>query len=390
MELLGRRYDTGRPVCLEIAEGKVVRAVPAANDADVETLPWIAPGLIDIQINGYQGQEFSSPELAPEKVASIVRFYDSFGLVRCCPTLFTQSFEVMRHSVATIAEACRSWPDVDRRIAGIHVEGPYLSKEDGPRGAHPLAHCRPPDWDEFQRLQEAAEGRIRILTMAVEFDGAARFIQRVAASGVIVAVGHTAADSVQIRAAVDAGARLGTHLGNGAHPMLPRHPNYIWAQLADDRLSISLIADGYHLPPEVVKTFIRAKTLKRCILISDISGLAGLPPGCYQAGHGTVEILPKGRLVVAGQRKILAGASDPIGTGVVNAMDFAGLTLAEAVSMAVDQPAKLLAIEPGGFQPGDPADLVAFDLVQSSDDEKTSSFEVRATISNGDVVWGAL
>jgi len=389
MPLYGRRYDTGEPVRFDFSRGRIAQAAVApAGLRPVESWPWIAPGLLDLQANGYGGQEFSSADLTVAKVAAIVRGYDAFGLVRCCPTLFTQSFEVMQHALSTIAAACESSPDVARRIAGIHVEGPYISREDGPRGAHPAEHCRPPDWDEFQRFQEAAAGRIRILTMAVEFDGAVAFIRRVAESGVIVAIGHTAADSEQIRAAVDAGARLSTHLGNGAHPMIRRHPNYIWDQLADDRLTASLIADGHHLPPAVVKSFVRAKTPGRCILISDISGLAGLPPGRYEANHAEVEILPDGRLVVAGQRQILAGASRPIGAGVANAMRFAGLDLNTAVRMAVHQPAALLGVEPGGLEPGDPGDLVQFDLVEPPDENAPPRFEVRATLIDGQVVWG--
>ena len=387
MRLFGRRYDTAEPVYLEIDGGRITRVTPASADEKApDRRPWIAPGLWDIQINGYGGQEFSSPDLTPEKVRAIVLGYDAFGLARCCPTLFTQSFEVMEHSLKAIASACRS-PEVARRIAGIHVEGPYLSPEDGPRGAHPREHCRAPDWDEFQRFQEAADGGIRILTMAVEYEGSPRFIQRVVRSGVVVGIGHTAADSDQIRAAVDAGTRLSTHLGNGAHPLLPRHPNYLWDQLADDRLWASLIVDGHHLPAAVVKSFVRAKTPGRCILISDVSGMAGLPPGQYQANHAEVELLADGRLVVAGQRQILAGASRPIGAGIANAMHFACVSLAEAVNMAVQHPAELLGLEAGGLEPGDAADLVQFDLAEPVELGGPRQFQVRSTILDGQVVF---
>ncbi len=390
MQLFGRRYDTAEPIRLEIDRGVISRVSPCpADDGPIDKWPWIAPGLVDIQVNGYGGQEFSSPHLTPEKAAAIVRRYDAFGLTRCCPTLFTQSFEVMQHSLRAIASACESSSQVARRVAGVHVEGPYLSPEDGPRGAHPREHCRPPDWDEFQRFQEAAGGRIRILTMAVELDGAPAFIRRVVESGVIVGIGHTSANADQIRAAVDAGARLSTHLGNGAHPMLPRHPNYIWDQLADDRLTASLIVDGHHLPPAVVQSFVRAKTPERCILISDLSGLAGLAPGRYQAAHAEVEILPGGRLVVAGQRQILAGASLPLGTGIANAVQFAGVSLADAVRMAVDHPARLLGLDPGGLEPGSPADLVQFDVAQPADGSSPGRLEVRCTVLDGQTVCGA-
>lgn len=391
MQLFGRRYDTCCPVRLDIAEGRISRVTPCEPEGgQARHWPWIAPGWIDIQLNGYGGQEFSSADLTPEKVTQITRTIDTFGVTHYCPTLTTQRLEVMQHALRTIVAACESSAEVAGRIAGIHLEGPYLSTEDGARGAHPRQCCRRPDWDEFQRLQEAAAGRIRILTMAVEFEEAPEFVRRVAASGVVVAIGHTAADSAQIRAAVDAGARMSTHLGNGSHPMIPRHSNYIWDQLAEDRLQAGLIVDGHHLPPEVVKTFVRAKTPQRCILVSDIAGQAGLPPGRHQGDICEVEVLPSGRLVIAGQTELMAGASAPIGAGVANVMHFAGVSLAEAVRMAVHHPARLLGLEPGGLEPGDSAELVLFDLVEPSDAGEPPALEVRATVSRGQVVFGSI
>ncbi|MBN2474352.1 MAG: amidohydrolase family protein, partial [Pirellulales bacterium] len=391
VQLLCRRYDSGEPVRLGIADGRI-DAVTACEPEDrgSRSLPWIAPGLMDIQFNGYGGQEFSSADLTPEKFVRIVRNTNAFGVTRFCPTLTTERFEVLAHALRTIAEACESSAEVSQRVAGIHLEGPYLSTEDGARGAHPQEYCRLPDLDEFQRLQEAAGGRIRILTMAVEFDRSPAFVQRVAQSGVVVAIGHTAANSTQIRAAVDAGARMSTHLGNGSHAVLPRHDNYLWDQLAEDRLVAGLIADGHHLPPPVLKTFVRAKTPHRCILVSDIAGQAGLPPGRYPGDLCDVEILPGGRLVVAGQTEMMAGASLPIGTGVANVMHFAGVSLRQAVEMAVHHPAVLLGIEPGCLAPGHRADLVLFDLIRSSEPQQPPGFEVRATLIAGEVVFGAV
>ena len=387
MHFLARRYDTRDPVRVDLAEDRVARVSPLPGEgAPAQPLPWVAPGFVDLQVNGYGGQEFSSLELTPEKAAEIVRKHWEFGVTALCPTLTTQSFECLVHGLGAIDFACQSLPDVARSVPGIHLEGPYFSSEDGPRGAHPKEHCRRPSWDEFRHLQEAAGGRIRLLTLSPEFDEAPDFIARVAAGGVLVAIGHTGASGAQIRAAVDAGARLSTHLGNGAHRMLRRHPNYLWDQLAEDRLTAGLIVDGQHLPPEVVKAFVRAKTPQRCFLVSDVSGLAGLPPGRHASSGGDIEILSDGRLVIAGQDQLLAGASQPIGVGVANVMRFAEVDLPTAVAMASAHPNLLLRQPAGTLRPGDPADLVLFDLP----DGPGPRLEVRATIVGGELVYGRL
>lgn len=395
MELVARRFDTLSPVRVVVAGERIARVAPLdgepappwpeSKDPGPAGLPIIAPGFVDIQVNGYAGQEFSSPTLTPEKVAAIVRAHHAFGVTRLCPTVTTQSFEVLTHGLRTIDAACRQFEDVERSVFGVHLEGPYFAPEDGPRGAHPLEHVRRPDADEFRRLQEASGGRIRLLTMAVEFDEAPEFIARVTAEGVVVAIGHTGANSAQIRAAVDAGARLSTHLGNGAHRTLRRHPNYLWDQLAEDRLSASLIVDGHHLPGEVVKVFVRAKTPARCILVSDVSGLAGLPVGRHASMGGEVDILPDGRIVIAGQDQLLAGASLPIGIGIAQVMRFAGVDLAAAVAMATTHPARLLGSDAGTLRPGDDADLVLFDLPSADG----PAIRIRQTILRGRAVYSA-
>jgi N-acetylglucosamine-6-phosphate deacetylase len=390
MNIVGKRFDTGQFVRIVTRGGEVASCtvVDAAINGTTANAPWVAPGLVDIQTNGYGGQEFSSPLLTAEKAARIVRQHWPFGVTALAPTITTNSHEATVSALRAIAAAAEL-PELDRQIVGIHVEGPYFSTEDGPRGAHPLEHCRRPDWDEFQRFQEAAKGRIRILTMSAEFGNAPEFIARVSASGVVVALGHMSATSDQIRAAVDAGARLSTHLGNGSHRMLRRHPNYLWDQLAEDRLLASLIVDAHHLPPEVVKTFIRAKTPERCILISDLSGLAGLPPGRYDGENCTLEILADGKLVIAGQDQLLAGASRPLGVGVAGACRFAGVSLPEAIAMAATRPSELIGYRPGGFSPGDPADFVLFDFNSASETPLVEMFQVRSTISGGRCVYEA-
>lgn len=384
MRFRARRFDTREVAVIETSGDRIgdVRVAPAAGD-----FPWVAPGLVDLQVNGLGGLELTDIGLTVEQVVRVSQSLDAFGVTAYCPTVTTHSFEVLSHSLATIAAAAETSAAASQRIAGIHLEGPYLSREEGPRGAHPARFCRPPDWDEFQRFQEAAGGRIRILTLAPEYEGAPAFIERVVASGVLVAIGHTGADASQIRAAVDAGARMSTHLGNGAHALIRRHPNYIWDQLAEDRLVASLIADGHHLPASVVKCFVRAKTAQRCVLVSDVVGMAGMPPGRYENTRvGDVEILEDGRLVVAGQRQYLAGATLPLTQGVANVMRFAGLDLKAAVEMASLQPASLVGQRDLGIAAGARADLILFELPR----DDSSPIRIQATIQRGQLVYGAL
>ncbi len=378
--MTARRYDTGEAVKLSTTGD----AVTGLERADGSTDLWVAPGLVDLQVNGFAGQEFTDAALTLDRVVEISLALDRFGVTCYLPTLTTNSSEILSHSLATIARAIEDATDVTRRVPGIHLEGPYISREDGPRGAHPLEHCRPPDWEQFCRFQDAARGCIRLLTMSPEYDDSASFIRQVVASGVVVAIGHTNASSDQITAAVDAGATLSTHLGNGAHPQIRRHPNYIWDQLADDRLAASLIADAHHLPPAVVKSFVRVKSPARCILVSDITGMAGMPPGRYTTpGLGAVEVLPDGKLVVGGQRELLAGASLPITTGIGNVMRFANVSLRDAVDMAGSHARTLLGLPQQTLDIAQPADLVVFRI------DGESALQVVQTVNQGEEVFVA-
>ncbi len=387
MLIRARRYDNAQPCELEICDDRLAAVRKIGDAAENVHLPYVAPAFFDLQINGYGGQEFSSPTLTVADVVEIVAAINRFGVSRMLPTVTTGSFAVLEHSLCVIAAARRAESVLSRSIPGIHLEGPYLSPQDGPRGAHPLEHCRAPDWQEFDRLQTAAAGLIKLVTLSPEYSSAPEFIRRAVASGVTVAIGHTAASGEQIRAAIAAGATLSTHLGNGAHRLLPRHPNYIWDQLGEDRLQASLIADGHHLPPEVLRAMVRAKTPERCILVSDLSGLAGLPTGVHRGQLCDVEVCADGRLLLAGQDpnapvKLLAGASRPIGDGVGNVARWCGLDLQAAVAMATRHPAQLLGLPANELCVGDPADFVLFDFDPHAA-AGAAALNVRGTIIAG-------
>jgi N-acetylglucosamine-6-phosphate deacetylase len=336
----------------------------------------IAPGLIDIQINGYDGVDFNDPAASAREIAATAQRLRRTGVTRFCPTVITGSTEHITKCISNLIHAAGESRSFRRAMLGIHLEGPFISPEDGPRGAHPREHVQPPDWDQFRRWQETAEGRIRIITLSPEWPECIDFIEQATASGVIVAIGHTAATPRQIAEAVGAGARLSTHLGNGSHARIDRHPNYIWEQLAADELRASFIVDGHHLPPSVVKCFLRCKTATRSILVTDAIAAAGRPPGHYRLGSVAVEVTPERRVCLPGT-PYLAGSVLEMHEAVAKTVRYSDATLDQALQMASGNPAELLDVADrfGSVEIGRRADLLLFRW-----DEEAKTFEVVATI----------
>ncbi len=376
IRLAARHYRTGQPLQLVCADGRLQAVEPAGTaPADLEA-EWIAPAFCDVQINGCDGYSFNSAELSRDQVRHVVSVCQRHGIAQLCPTLVTEAFEALAHGFRTLHAARAADPELQRAIVGLHLEGPYISPEDGPRGAHPRAHVRPPDWDEFRRLQDAAGGLIRIVTLAPEMPGAIAFIEQLVRTGIVVAIGHTAASGPVLRDAVRAGARLSTHLGNGSHAVLPRHPNYIWDQLADDGLWASVIGDGHHLPPSVLRCIVRVKTPARVILTCDASMLAGLPPGRYEQWGQQFEIQPEGKIVVPGT-SFLAGSWALTDHCVRKMLQLGEASPADVLDMAGARPRELLGLPPRHLEVGEPADFVLY--------EGEREFRLRATVVAGRV-----
>ncbi len=299
------------------------------------------PGLCDLQVNGFAGVDFNSPATTEADVMRAIDRLRATGVTRFLPTLITSSRERFSQCARRLAQTNHA------AIAGLHLEGPYIAAEDGPRGAHPREHVVPASVEDFARRQDAAEGRIRLVTLAPEVPGGLALIDYLVARGVRVAIGHTAATPAQIRDAVKAGATLSTHLGNGCAQLLARHPNFLWEQLAADELHASLIADGHHLPPATMKVMVRAKTPARTMLITDAVAAAGCAPGRYELNGELVELSPEGRVTPPG-KPWLAGSSLTLDCAVANAVKFAGVPFAAAWAMASTQPAQFLGLQPAG------------------------------------------
>jgi N-acetylglucosamine-6-phosphate deacetylase len=327
---------------------------------------YVTPGWIDLQVNGFAGVDYNAPSASHEEIARSIRALLQTGVTRFFPTVITGSQEDMSGALANLARAKEaSWEGA--AMEAFHVEGPYISPEDGPRGAHPARWVRPPDLDEFHRFQEAARGNIRLVTLSPEWPDAPRFIEALTREGVVASIGHTRASSEQIAAAVSAGATLSTHIGNGAHATLPRHPNYIWDQLAEDKLAASFIVDGIHLAPSFLKVALRAKGLERAILVTDAVMPAGCAPGPYKLGEVDVELHSDGSVRLTGGTR-LAGSALRMDRALQNVMRTAGLGLREAIPLITRNPARIgrIASRQRGLNPGERADLVRFRVGDAS------------------------
>lgn len=352
----GRDVASGAPIALHIENGAIAEIVAIEER---EALAWLAPGLVDLQVNGYDGVDFNHFPFTTDGVRHVVQQLWLQGVTRFLPTVITASDEEITQALGALRSACEADAVINAAVAGIHLEGPFLSPQDGPRGAHPASHIQPPDFTTFERWQRAAGGRIRLLTLSPEWPQAPQFIARCVASGVTVSIGHTAATPQQIDLAVAAGASLSTHLGNGAHLQLARHPNYIWSQLAHDGLAAGLIADGDHLPAEVLKVFLRAKG-SQAFLVSDVTCFAGMAPGTYDSPIGGRVILSENRrLSMAQNPALLAGSARGLLDGVSHLYRHGLATISEAVAMASARPAALMGLAPAALRVGAPADVVS-------------------------------
>jgi N-acetylglucosamine-6-phosphate deacetylase len=293
------------------------------------------PGLVDLQVNGFGGVDFNGANLTADRMIDALDRMRSAGVTRCLPTLITSSIAQFAQSARVIARTAHP------AILGIHMEGPYLCPEDGPRGAHPRAHVMPASFDDFNRRQEAADGRIVLVTLAPEVAGAVPLIEHLVTSNIRVALGHTQATPQQIATAVSAGATLATHLGNGCSQMLPRHPNVIWEMLAADALFTSLIVDGHHLPATTVKAMVRAKGPDRTMLVTDATAAAGCAPGPYTIGTVACELGMDGRVSLPGS-PYLAGSALTLDHAIANAVRFTGLPIEMVIPMASTIPASYM------------------------------------------------
>ena len=378
----GLHYGTGKPVRIEVIDGLIAAINDISYSDKQDKYLIVAPGLIDNQINGYAGVDFSGDELSAKSIAKAARAIWRDGVTTFLPTILTNSHENLIKNFTILDDALNTEVILHESIPGFHLEGPYISPEEGYIGCHPLKHIRKPSWKEFMVYQKASGGKIIQVTLAPEIEGAMEFIRECVKNEIIVAIGHTNASSDQISAAVDAGARISTHLGNGCANFIHRHKNPIWPQLANDLLTPTLIADGLHLNQEELKVFYKVKGSGNIILTSDVTYLGGMPPGRYSFLGSEVVLTEEGMLLNT-ELNCLAGASFPLKKGVENVMNFTKCLLSEAVKIASENASKIYRLnDRGNLDLGKRADIILFELTGNK-------IKIERTFLKGKLVFQA-
>ncbi len=350
--ICGSSVKSERPIVIGVKGGvinwvkekKEIKSVDIGDEATI-----IAPLLFDIQVNGGFGISIQDENLTEEKLVELTQRLLKIGVARWVPTIVSNSIEKTEYLCRIIGNAIQNNKELSYAIPGIHLEGPWISAEDGPRGAHAKEYVSEPSIKEFEKYYKSSGGKIIYVTLAPEKKNAISFIRFLKSRGINVALGHHNADISTLQKAVEAGATLCTHLGNGIQNYIHRHNNPLWYSLAEDKLFVSVIADGHHLPPAVLRVIAKCKGKNRVILVSDATQFMGMRPGVYKEFGAEVELKKDGKLCLKGT-PYLAGSAcsllDCISVWKENTLNswYASFQSASLI------PAKWLQVKMPGFQ----------------------------------------
>jgi N-acetylglucosamine-6-phosphate deacetylase len=298
-------------------------------------------GLVDIQVNGFAGVDFNSPDCDATSLDHALEAMLACGVTMCLPTLITASFDELAERFVALDRAVSSSQLGPLMVPGYHLEGPFLNSGPGYCGCHPADRMIAPDASLIEKLQIRLTRPILVVTLAPELPGSEAFIRCMVERGRVVAIGHSGADEAAITRAAGAGASLSTHLGNGVPALLPKLANPIWAQLGQEAIWADFIADGIHVPPSALKVMIRAKGPDKCILTTDATSAARMPPGLYPFAGVRVELRSDGSVRVPGSQ-YLAGSALRLDIAVRNMVTWGLATFESALCMASRNPRRLL------------------------------------------------
>ena len=299
------------------------------------------PAPLDLQLNGYRGLDFGADDLTPARLAGICRAYRADGGGRFLATVITDSLPALERRIGALADAIERDAEIRDTVAGIHVEGPFISAERGYVGAHPPQHASEATPNAMERLLAAGRGHVRMVTLAPERDPGFRTISLLAGRGMLVAAGHCDPSLEILREACAAGLSCFTHLGNGCPAEMHRHDNIIQRLLARDDLIACFIPDGIHLPPPVLRNLVRVKPEGKVILTTDAMSAAGAGAGRFNLGTLQLEVGADQVVRMPGS-PYFAGSALQLDVGVSNAVQWLGLPESQVRAMASSIPAQAL------------------------------------------------
>ncbi len=375
LEYRGLNVLDGKSYSITVDNG-VITDLKECKDAPKDS--FICPGgLIDTQVNGCLGYNYTSEDLTVEQILKICNELSRQGTFQHFATIVTGPQDVIIENLDKLTRAMELYPEVRRNITGIHIEGNFISRLDGPRGAHDLRYVRDASIKEFDQWYEHSKGLLKYITIGAEANGAVELIRHATKKGVAVALGHTGATREQIDRAVEAGATLSTHLGNGVFAKLDRFENPIWPQLRNENLITGLIADGDHVTPDLVWVISRCKDNDHIILVSDLHSCAGLPPGRRKEGPLEIEIFEDAAVRVAGT-PYLAGAGVHLLRCIWNYARFTKTDKVAAFKLGSLNPIRKYSLDPerAKLQKGRKAEFIAF-----TDNGK--KYELKAVYADG-------
>ena len=357
-EVVALHYATGLSVRVRWEEG-IVQSVQAASAAPLSPHRWIAPGLVDLQVNGYGGVDFQTAGLPAAHLTAAVRRLARDGCRRLLPTLITDTWPGMVQQLRHLRSLRAASPELARAIVGWHIEGPFLSARPGFCGAHDSARMIDPEIRHLSELRPAAGNDPVLLTLAPERANALEFIRHAVQAGIRVSLGHTDASAARLQEAVAAGAVGFTHLGNGCPQELDRHDNILWRVFDTPGLSVGLIPDAAHVSPALFRLIHRALGPAAIYYTADAMAAAGMPPGRYRIGRLELEVGADEIVRLPGSSNFAGSALRPF-AGVLRAARMLGCSWREVWDSASATPARMMGL-PAGLEPGAPADFCLID-----------------------------
>lgn len=371
----------GQAVAVTVRQNKIYSVEEIALEPG---LPRILPSLVDLQHNGALGFAYNNiNDNTPNQLNHIANHLISNGVGRVLATFTTAPYDLLNTATKTINNILNSDSELNKLFCGIFHEGVFISPQAGWRGGHDPAYILPPDWDKLHKLNQLSGNRIKLVNIAPEEPGALDFIEKAVACGLKVALGHCCPDTSIINEAVKRGASMVTHFGNGASPMIHRFKNPLWGLLDNENLVLGLVGDGFHLPPEVLRTALRVKGQDRCFMVSDANIYSGCQPGLYHRIGGCDCIIEENGFIHLPEQEILAGAWFQNNRSVEFLVNSVGLDFEDAWKMCSITPARLMNIHLPTLEKGEEATFVLVNFKNNNLVIKQSVFLGKEYLKQG-------